>query len=702
MTGVQTCALPISHGSLYLPQHEKKYEKKSEKKSERKYEEFEEKYLEALVQIQKKRRALSAGEAVLSNFSSYPSERPIYINTYNFDSLFPHELITQKGLMAHPGFLTLGARKIILSGPLSPAQAKALKDVQFEINKEAEAPDEIVNIEIINSLERPSSVDFFIIKPLPISAIKQTIAMLIQSPEKIITVLALPELGNPFVDYRQEASGQTRAHFTRLTERLMQENQLIILYGLLKPQLQSDLQSLATGFLLIAGERISIGYGTQVIILAEDEFAELEVPDGLDELDESLDQVLKFQHPFCEIKEGYIDHSPVLLTPWRTRLEAWKSGLEPCLKITAFDLMNPDSRSILRTLVCSAFGGQILIDGEIINLAMTVPVRTIEVSGNFMPASIRALADAFNAYESLETPTRAPTRTSREITLESDLPEALKVYDQYFISSPIILTDSRRLLIQQVDFYLQQKEENNSPPLLIIEGPSGIGKSAILRHYLSHSDYAPALLVLSPSETLIQELDQANREGKIVLIDELNTLDPDQLEAIEALVRSEPKLRIIGTQNPISFAGRKKLSRELINHACVLYLKNYETQELLVFCQHKNIPDYLSHLFVRTFQEIQNRKITLNATLKATSEAISKTRSAVTFRSFSRAIDLMARRHFSPSAQALLALREPLLGRDFIKDHQATGRAARVFARNLQTHAAFDRAFEEEGASLGC
>jgi hypothetical protein len=550
------------------------------------------------------RRDVSCTPSLILN-TEEPSEleqkTALRITTENIHTLFEHLEITPAGIMQHPGLLPANRGPLMIQSGLPSTAQQKLIEAQTQARAEGKDFPKIFEVR-----DFPAT-DYLIIKSMTQANIPQNMRTIIQkvierSPVSSgLVTLALPELGNPFVkNLPDPTTSETRAIFTELKERLTQTYQTIILYGKLTGELKANLASIATGKFFLAGEEINVGEGTRVIILAQDKHNEILAGESEEEPTEI--------NKFCSIKENFLDPHPDL-RPWQERLRAWEKGEDPCLKLTSFDLMNPDSRSPLRDIVNSAFTGQIMVSGKIKDLRSSG--QTIQVSGAFMPSVTRKLGQAFGAYENIEPPLTHPIILDSSMSNESpeapviSLGDEFRAYDCIFNGSPIFLTDSRRKLLHALDSWLGQKSTNSDHPLFLVEGASGIGKSAILRHYLDHSDYKDHLTILSPSENLIKELEQANRDGKIVFIDELNTLRMDQLEAIEALVRSRPHLRMIGTQNPISFTGRAKLSKALLNHSIQFNLSQYDAIELQGICEGHRIPPAIADALIKKFQKDQ-------------------------------------------------------------------------------------------------
>jgi hypothetical protein len=570
----------------------------------------------------------------------------IRITPYHFHTLFEHPEITPEGLIQHPGFLKPQGEKlrpILLSGDFTPEQIQKLADLQlFALKTGIDFP------EIFEISDFPDS-PYLKISSMPrknmavaIDQLREESLKMGSGPENL-TTLALPELGNPLLNYVKPSSSseseeddserETLAEFSELTEKLIQPNQTIVLYGKLSESLKGSLVSIGTGTLLLAGQEIKIGEGTRVIILAQDKYAESSRESSGPAAGAAASAPVtagagtslraELSNPFCIVREGFIEKTTSEITsettpetslgnlrPWEERLAAWESGAEKVLKISSFDLMNPDSRMIFRNLTSSAFSGQVMMpNGKLKNLRDPLSgeaTQRIEIYGDFIPSSIKKMAIAFDAYEKVERPPQLQRVIDPKIISLS--PDVLADQDLKLASSQIFLTDSRRKLIHAVDQWLKQKDHTQNHPLFLVEGPSGIGKSAVLRAYLKPLEESGDLVILAPSENLIREIAEANRMGKIIFIDELNTLRQDQLEAIEALIRSEPNLRMIGTQNPISFSGRSKLPREILIHSVQFNLGEYEPAELILLCQSKGIPENIATALVENFQQDQKVK----------------------------------------------------------------------------------------------
>ncbi len=502
------------------------------------------------------------------------------VNAYNFDQLFPHPVISPTGLKLMPAYLnsqTPPLPKLYIIGELSHRQWQRLSEIQdqfAELHVHTSAWESHLLLQTAEAAALPSeekSESRVHIQSLPRAAISSHI------PEDAIA-LALPEIGNPLVRNSSSDESGFIAQFTALKTLLETPGQTLVLYGKLSPALEVEFLNMSSGTFTLAGEKIVLGEGTRIQVLSLDKFSTsspslLEIPS---------------RNPFCQVCEGPVDLS--LLEPLEVRLDHWRSGRSSVLTLSSFDLVNPRTRSLCRDLVNSAFAGQVMIEGKLIDLRRSG--KTVEVLGLGIPSKIRKMAEAFGAYQSIDSHSVLPIIFEPStMSVDSEAADILS-------RTGIIPTSSRLQLVQALNTWLDSKDSQH--PLFLVEGPSGIGKSVVLKAYLS-AIHGERLQILLPSEDLIQKIETANQAGKIVLIDEINTLRPDQLEAITVLMQSHPHLRLIGTQNPISFQGRAKLSTALMDHAAQYYLEEYSRGELLSMCQCKGISAHLAEVMVSAF-----------------------------------------------------------------------------------------------------
>lgn len=162
-------------------------------------------------------------------------------------------------------------------------------------------------------------------------------------------------------------------------------------------------------------------------------------------------------------------------------------------------------------------------------------------------------------------------------------------------SKDFVWTDSRKkiaFLMQTLLLIRQQKIEgifNQTEGIngLLLEGLPGLGKSRFF-HAIMTANHLDYLIINSQDpQEMRRQLIEAFHQGKIVLIDELNSF-PDEILLNTLLSGYDdqgqppkiPGFFIMATQNPISFAKRKPLSKALSNRFMIVNFKEYSREEL--------------------------------------------------------------------------------------------------------------------------
>ena len=151
---------------------------------------------------------------------------------------------------------------------------------------------------------------------------------------------------------------------------------------------------------------------------------------------------------------------------------------------------------------------------------------------------------------------------------------------------------------------------------LILEGEPGIAKTLVLLELLSslgfqqgrlsdsvmneHRQVFYRLAANTKSEERAEIYKRAFIEGSIVLVDEINSMPEDErfvmglldgvdIKALASGEQSWPNragFRILGTQNPITMAGRRQVSAALRNRTQVIYVKPYQRNEFISVATH--------------------------------------------------------------------------------------------------------------------
>lgn len=232
------------------------------------------------------------------------------------------------------------------------------------------------------------------------------------------------------------------------------------------------------------------------------------------------------------------------------------------------------------------------------------------------------------------------------------LKEQVKKYNNEIPSQigKFYVTESRRdqIRLLQTQFQLRDYAISNPAlasfdiPSLLIEGAPGIGKSLMVIEYLKANGYTQGSLTenaninttknyyyLTPTDPdkMKATLIKAFHEGAIVVIDEINSIvlerlmnqllsgyDPDGNRA------KQKGFMIIGTQNPITFTGRQKLSSAFENRFRKMEFKDYPASELVeiatVLCRNMQVsqPNQKAQAIVRDyldakqFAELNNKR----------------------------------------------------------------------------------------------
>jgi hypothetical protein len=207
--------------------------------------------------------------------------------------------------------------------------------------------------------------------------------------------------------------------------------------------------------------------------------------------------------------------------------------------------------------------------------------------------------------------------------------------------STFLVTPSRQRLSQQLDdlFYLRQWRRGQTDTLnqaqqggglggIIIEGAPGIGKSELViaaliergyeeQHNLSQPTRSenpfyrmPVSMPLIEKEAL---LIKAFNEGAVVMIDEINSSpmmerllndllmgkNPKRIEGIT----EKPGFMVIGTQNPVTMAGRRAASTALLRRLISTQLPEYTRDEIKIILVAKGIESNEADSMIEAYEE---------------------------------------------------------------------------------------------------
>ena len=156
--------------------------------------------------------------------------------------------------------------------------------------------------------------------------------------------------------------------------------------------------------------------------------------------------------------------------------------------------------------------------------------------------------------------------------------------------------------------YLSTKNSNQPIQGILLEGPSGVGKSKIIDSFLANLKQQRDINInyyhLTPKSksNMLKMIHKAFHEGAILVIDEINSLDLEmELNQFKSGVdlqgnpATHPGFMVIGTQNPSSFPGRKKLSPAFLNRFQSLAVPEYPREELIDILTNKGVPPEAAH-----------------------------------------------------------------------------------------------------------
>lgn len=217
------------------------------------------------------------------------------------------------------------------------------------------------------------------------------------------------------------------------------------------------------------------------------------------------------------------------------------------------------------------------------------------------------------------------------------LPTQLAQEEHFFV------TPSRHALAQQLNELLDlrqwrrsQQEHLNAQQKagglggIIIEGEPGIGKSELVIQTLLAQGYRerkPSEEGASPYENTFYRMDvsmstaekeelliRAFNEGSVVLIDEINSSPMMERLLNDLLMGKNPRatknsppprpgFMIIGTQNPVTMAGRRVSSTPLQRRTITVTLPEYESSEIKEILLKKGVEEFDAKYMVDVYQE---------------------------------------------------------------------------------------------------
>ena len=283
-----------------------------------------------------------------------------------------------------------------------------------------------------------------------------------------------------------------------------------------------------------------------------------------------------------------------------------------CEHSTTDVLISPRELQMMALLVSSYSYNEMVPDEECSLFAAKYYAHQLGVS--LVPKSHRS---AFNSQ----------FKPERNLTKFVDLPQPLP--------SEFVVTPSRHSIQQQLNDLLilheyrrnvahQDIERYGGLGGLVIEGEPGIGKSEIISAcLLTHGHlkvaedqpfpgkpfyYMPASLQTDDKKRILLK---AFDEGAVIIIDEINS-SPMMEDLLNHLLMGKtpdgkrptaPGFLVIGSQNPVTMAGRRAPSTALARRLISTELLPYPTEEMIEILLKKNLPNEVARSLVGAFEK---------------------------------------------------------------------------------------------------
>jgi hypothetical protein len=248
---------------------------------------------------------------------------------------------------------------------------------------------------------------------------------------------------------------------------------------------------------------------------------------------------------------------------------------------------------------------------------------TYQLAINLLPIEKRREFDARFKPKTIFEPPKAPPEDGFFVT-----PSRQEVSQQ--LNDLLALRHWRRQETATLSF--QQKTGGLGG--IIIEGEPGIGKSQLVIATLRAWGYEeehdltttsskenpfyimPVSMPLSEKEHL---LIKAFNEGAIVMIDEINSSPMMERLLNDLLMGKNPKgkpddvvkpgFMIIGTQNPVTMAGRRAASNALLRRVVSTTLPEYESDEIRHILKNKGVPANVADDMITAYESKQAHAI---------------------------------------------------------------------------------------------
>jgi len=215
----------------------------------------------------------------------------------------------------------------------------------------------------------------------------------------------------------------------------------------------------------------------------------------------------------------------------------------------------------------------------------------------------------------------------KQAFLEKFKPSQTSIIDNIELGS-LIINDTNRpaieALVHQLNLRQQRLLTNPHIPAvgglggIVLEGDPGLGKSTLVtevlvaNHMKEGTDFyrIPASYSHEEKQTILLK---AFHEGKVVIIDEINS-SPMIERLLNALLEGhdldgrpadQKGFMLIGTQNPITFKGRRQTTLPLLHRLQTVEMRPYTDSEQREILQHVGLPP---HIIVNMIAEFEQQR----------------------------------------------------------------------------------------------
>ncbi len=316
----------------------------------------------------------------------------------------------------------------------------------------------------------------------------------------------------------------------------------------------------------------------------------------------------------------------------------YETVLKPIFKGTTLESRTQELSEIYLSLyryIVNLSHKEVLISARELQM---MALQTLVYHQQFPQEDIRAVAANYT-YEIGKT--LVPETQFKEFSQKFNVPalERVVIHSQNKTQGSFVVTPSRQLITDQLNdlLYLRQYRQNGALNDaqnfggiggIILEGEPGIGKSElVINTLIAHQFKEGALNKVSTEGNIFyrvlvsMQLDdkkalllKAFNEGAVVIIDEINSSPMmerwlnDLLMGKNPLTKQRPKcpgFLIIGTQNPVTMAGRRRPGNALARRLITTVLAPYSEEEMVSILIEKGIEPKLAHTMV----EIYNIKL---------------------------------------------------------------------------------------------